>query len=255
MDIIKKLEFYFKEYRKLICQKVASQAFSGLDLSTDIQKIINNSSINNIFDIGANIGQTNTYFRKRFPQATIYSFEPVSTTFQLLKNKIGDNKNTYCYQFAFGSQETTLPISLNTNTQLNSLVNTNENQTNQTELVTVKTIDQFCLENSVDTIDILKTDTEGFDLEVIKGAINKLKERKIKMIFSEVTFNKEPNHTNFTELHDFLLSHGFRLYHIYDITYWDIKPSKGIIHCNALWVNQKALNNPNIMGRERIELS
>jgi len=36
--------------------------------------------------------------------------------------------------------------------------------------VTITTIDAFCSANNIDQISVLKTDTEGFDAEVLRGA-------------------------------------------------------------------------------------
>ena len=47
------------------------------------------------------------------------------------------------------------------------------------------TIDRFCSECSIKKIDVLKIDTEGFDLEVLKGATSMLAHKAIKFIYFE----------------------------------------------------------------------
>jgi FkbM family methyltransferase len=65
----------------------------------------------------------------------------------------------------------------------NSLVPfTDVNRRGSTEIVTVSTIDQFCNENGVQSIDLCKIDAEGHDLAVIRGASRMLEENKIGMI-------------------------------------------------------------------------
>lgn len=131
MRITTKIKLLLKEKRNKVYRKFASSIFSGLDLSADIQKILRTSNIKSIFDVGANIGQTNLDFRQRFPDASIYSFEPVSKTFKVLKKNVGETLNPYCYQFALGSEETKLLISLNPNSQTNSLIKINNNSQNK----------------------------------------------------------------------------------------------------------------------------
>jgi hypothetical protein len=51
--------------------------------------------------------------------------------------------------------------------------------------VTGTTLDVFCEENSIGSIDILKIDTEGFDLIVLQGAERMLQNGRIKFIHVE----------------------------------------------------------------------
>jgi hypothetical protein len=51
--------------------------------------------------------------------------------------------------------------------------------------IRVSTVDEFCFSHNLDTIDVLKLDTEGCDLDVLKGAAGKLKSRKIKFVYTE----------------------------------------------------------------------
>ena len=49
----------------------------------------------------------------------------------------------------------------------------------------VDTIDDFCSANRIPKIDILKIDTEGFDLNVLKGAKQMLSRGQIAFIYTE----------------------------------------------------------------------
>ena len=57
----------------------------------------------------------------------------------------------------------------------------------QSSPITVKctTIDLFCAERKIKKIDVLKIDTEGFDLEVLKGADAMLKRGVISFVYFE----------------------------------------------------------------------
>ena len=46
-------------------------------------------------------------------------------------------------------------------------------------------MDTFCSENTIDRVDLLKIDTEGFDLIVLQGGISMFKRRAIKFIYVE----------------------------------------------------------------------
>lgn len=53
------------------------------------------------------------------------------------------------------------------------------------ETITLTTIDEFCLERNITSIDILKSDTEGNELQVLYGAKGILSENKIKYLVIE----------------------------------------------------------------------
>ena len=81
------------------------------------------------------------------------------------------------------------------------------------ERVQIETIDEFCVSHGIDYIDFLKTDTEGYDLEVLRGADNYLASGKIRSILSEVTFSENnTQNTHFFPVYNYLTSKGFRFY-------------------------------------------
>jgi hypothetical protein len=57
--------------------------------------------------------------------------------------------------------------------------------------ITVTTLDLFCQQEKIESIDLLKTDCQGFDLRVMQGAKKMLSERRIKIIQCESLFVSE----------------------------------------------------------------
>ena len=57
--------------------------------------------------------------------------------------------------------------------------------------VETKTLDTFCTKNNVAYISILKLDTEGNELNVLKGAEEMLKRNKINLIYTEIIETKK----------------------------------------------------------------
>ncbi len=245
-----KLEFFMKEKVKnfvldnflSIYKKISPQGFrAGIDIASDIQRIAGNQAISTIFDIGANVGQTAIYFQKRFPGANVFSFEPISSSFKTLINNTNKFNNVSCFQYALGARNEEKEISLNPNSQQNSLVEELQVNNVQKEIIQIKTLDDFCNEKNIDSIDILKIDTEGYEFEVLNGAKSLLDEGKIKFIFSEVGFIKsDKRHTFFGNIFDFLYTKGFRFSGMYDFAYWSPYYSEGVIYANALFVRPKS---------------
>jgi len=55
--------------------------------------------------------------------------------------------------------------------------------------------------NQPQSVDILKTDIEGYHLEILRGAEFLLARNKISLVFSEAGFDREDRqHTNFCDL-------------------------------------------------------
>ena len=218
----------------------------GVDLALDIKRRLNNQSIKVVLDVGANIGQTAEDFYHRFPEAEIYSFEPVRKIFIDLKSNTQSLDRVHCFNFGLGIQPEKAKIYLQEKSVWNSIVTNKKSEgdlltksKDKVEEIEIKTVDIFVSKNNLEHIDLLKTDTEGYDLEVIKGAEKYLKENKISFILSEVGFyRRDPGHTYFMDIHDYLDTQGFQLVDLYGITP-AVKLHNRFGFANALFVNSQ----------------
>jgi FkbM family methyltransferase len=175
-----------------------------------------------IFDIGANIGDSAIAFRKEFPTAIVHSFEPFRAIFERLVR----NTRKYdirCHHLALGAEigdRTVRRESASPFFRGNSVSNHPDSTTPQDliEIIHLTTLDVFCEQNGIQRIDILKTDTEGFDLQVLQGAKGLLTNGVVLNIVSEVTLSSTDNaHTNFFALIEWLRQYCFVPYSIYDV--------------------------------------
>ena len=55
--------------------------------------------------------------------------------------------------------------------------------------VDVVTVDSYCRANNINRIHFLKSDTEGFELNVFKGAKEMMASNHIQFIFVELSYN------------------------------------------------------------------
>lgn len=176
-----------------------------------------------IFDVGANQGQTVHWLRSGFPASTIHSFEPSPTTFQTLSQQTSHFKDVHLWNCALGSVPGRMKLLENEKSEMSSFLPLGESGwgqiTRETE-VDVKTIDQICDDQKIAHIDILKSDAQGFDLEVFKGAERMMQSNKVGLIFVEVTFSDVYEQLpSFGQLYDHLISRGFRLVSFYQFYY------------------------------------
>jgi FkbM family methyltransferase len=142
------------------------------------------------FDVGANVGNYSLALRRKFPDAGIYSFEPVKNTFDLLyQNTIQHNITINNIGFSDESGTGIIYNTVNkTHTEFASLYKDvfsevfKIDDTVATTEFQMDTMDNFCTNWNISKIDFLKIDVEGHELAVLKGASNSLLNRQIKVI-------------------------------------------------------------------------
>jgi FkbM family methyltransferase len=172
-----------------------------------------------IFDVGANEGQTLQSFHFEFPRGTIHSFEPSPTTFAKLKEQASEFENVHLWNCALGSSPGPGRFLENSSSVMSSFLPLGKlgwGTITKETLVEVKTIDQFCREQAIERIDILKSDTQGFDLEVFKGAEQTIRTNRIGLIFCEIIFSDMyENLPSVSDVYDFLTARDFLLVSFY----------------------------------------
>lgn len=210
----------------------------SLDFFHSLKKIMKASDNLICFDIGANVGQTAMKLKKYFPNSTIYSFEPMQRTFAIMEKNLSGIKNIQIFNFALGSKQEEVEVVYQENSEWNSLVkgqnNISKNENVLLEIVKVKTIDNFLTEHGINCIDFLKTDTEGYELEVFKGAEESIASGKIKVIYVEVGFSKcDRQHNYWIDIIQLLESYNYHFAGLYEKAYGlNLK----ILHANALFI-------------------
>ena len=180
----------------------------------DLQRFLPEPKI--IFDIGAYIGDVSLEFKSRFPNAEIFSFEPVSATFKIFAQNTKGIKDIKGHNFALGEKEETIEIPLFSEASINTLKQANyDNPAISSENIKVVRLDSFMADNGISHIDILKVDVEGFELEVLRGAGEQLS--KIRCIVTEVGYIRSNTKTHFADMDKFLEDNGFELFNIYEL--------------------------------------
>lgn len=214
----------------------------GADLRIDVTVRAGHRNVHTIFDVGANRGQTYRTFRRDFPQAEIYSFEPVTESFEILSSSLRGDRKARAGQIAFGAKEGEKAIRLfDGATELNSLRDDLMNSASdaKSETVRIDTIDGYCSRHAINTIDLLKIDTEGYEIPVLEGACSQLEAGNIAFILCEVGFTRSnTRNTYFADLTEFLASRRYSFFGLYDIShYW----ADGVSFGNALFVHESVV--------------
>jgi FkbM family methyltransferase len=235
MHILKKI---FSSATGYWIHKISSMPV-GADLYLDIHKKVNYGPLYTVFDVGANIGQTWEWVRSKESNARIYCFEPVSMSFDELKLKTSTDQNCVVEKLALGTEKSEKSIKLYADYPfLNSLKDDVMNPSKDAieEIVQIDTLDRYCAEHGINKIDLLKIDTEGYELMVLEGAKKMLNNASISMIYCEVGFLKmQSRHTYFAELTEWLAEKNYHFFGLYELSLhgWKTRDYFG----NALFVH------------------
>lgn len=180
-----------------------------------------------IFDVGANIGQSISKFREKFPGSDIYSFEPSVTTFKNLSKNFDHVENVHLFNIALGAAKHKKTFHENSSSVMSSFLEVDQigdNLISGEIVVDMERLDEFCAAQikGVSTIDILKIDAQGYDFEVLKGGQHLFDSNKVGLIYLELIFGKMyKGQPLVSDILKFLAENRFKLVSFYDFHYHD----------------------------------
>ena len=188
---------FLRKFFKIEIKKFRPQSsiFNNLHLKT-----IKRSPV--IFDIGANEGQSIERYLNTFVSPKIYAFEPNEDAFQILFEKYSKNKNIVLNNFAIGEKKgnkylnytiksgnsSLFKLNMNSNWIKNKALNFDvkpKNYINKIKKTKMFSLDSYIKKEKINSIDLLKIDTQGYEHNVLIGSKNSLK-KKIKNIELEI---------------------------------------------------------------------
>lgn len=181
-----------------------------------------------IFDVGANRGDVTAVYRKYFPGAEIFGFEPFPGSLEIFREKHAGDNHVYVFPLALAEEKGKKTLYVNESVDTNSLLPSqttglsSDAQVKTVSSIPVEatTIDIFCKEKGITRIDILKLDIQGGEWAALRGAANLLKSGSIGLIYSEVYFLEQyANQPLFHDISKLLHEYGYYLQDIYSPIY------------------------------------
>lgn len=207
----------------------------GLDLVADVSRIKDFAAMRVVFDVGANVGDWTRDYLAHAPEATFYCFEPTADTYAALTRAMAGHPRVRTLNCAAGDTAGTAALHrIGTSVQHSLLAPPSDQPAAATETVSVVTLDAFADANGISHVDLLKTDTEGYDAQVLAGAARLLSEKRIDFVFVEVNFAKnDAGHSDFDGIAAQLKRHGYQPIGFYDLHLWG--PPHFITYMNVLF--------------------
>ena len=169
--------------------------------------------IDTLIDIGVgDIGTPILY--ERFPNKKLILIDPLDEAEDYIKNNLNDRDYTF-FKTAIGKEKATLEINIESEINRSTLMKVKEVNFEglpiETRLVEINTLD-FILKDLKNLKNIgIKIDTEGYELDVILGATQILK--NTKFVIAEVRHNHD-SFENCYQMHEFfnaMNEKGFQL--------------------------------------------
>lgn len=129
-----------------------------------------------ILDVGANLGNHTLYWNKNVKGLKeIHSFEPLNVNFSLLKRNVEENNldKTVLVNKCVGIEKAKAVVEKVNRNNMGGTVFTYDKDISSkgSELaIDVIDLDSYVKEQGITQVDFIKIDTEGFELDVLKGA-------------------------------------------------------------------------------------
>jgi hypothetical protein len=105
--------------------------------------------------------------------------------------------------------------------------------------VDVITLDDYCARAGVASIGILKSDTQGYDLEVLRGAGRLMDEGRISLILTEILFaDQYKDGARIEDIFRFMRERGYKFSTFHN---WHYRRHAVAGYCDALFVHPSIL--------------
>jgi len=130
--------------------------------------------VNVIFDVGCRYDSEFMNFK-----GEVHYFDPINNFIEQLKNKKNINKKSYFNNFGLGNENNELYYYPNYQSFYDRVNSCGRSDDSNKILLYIKKGKDYVINNNIETIDFLKIDTEGYELNVLTGFDDFLENIKI----------------------------------------------------------------------------
>lgn len=209
-----------------------------------LRDVLKRLRINCVIDVGANVGESVSLLRRIGFRGYIFSFEPYPDSFKSLYSTFCTDPYWKGFNVALGSQNMVSDFRIAQSSYNSSFLTSKTVKTCRVADVQVKRLDSIIdtlLECIRDPRIFLKIDTQGYDLEVVRGAEG-CKDR-ILCLQSEIAVTQVyDNMPNYLKSLAYYESLGFKLMNLFTVT--RTAGHGAILEYDALMARPKSLNGP-----------
>jgi FkbM family methyltransferase len=136
-----------------------------------------------VFDVGANCGAASVHFARHHPDATVHAFEPGREARAYLERNVSSLPNVRVHPFGLYSVDRQARLYRGGDDLGKASVIRRPVNLDESEPVELRTGGAWAAGEGIERIDILKTDVEGCEVEVLEGLAGLLP--TVKVLFVE----------------------------------------------------------------------
>ncbi|MEZ4103686.1 MAG: FkbM family methyltransferase [Candidatus Paceibacterota bacterium] len=186
-------------------------SISAIVVKNEYGKDFNKNNNWTIIDIGANKGFFSLYASKN-PSNIIFSYEPITETYNELRDNIDLNKknNVYTFNLGVAGKDGYRDFSYEDDKSILSSMIFDVGSESKSAKVQCITLKNLFTSNNLEKVDLLKMDCEGSEFEILYGTDNSILSR-IKRIRMEYHNSPKEEAYNIDKLSLYLNKNGFRL--------------------------------------------
>lgn len=171
-----------------------NRALSALMLSDRYEERFDDAMMNSLregdvaWDVGANIGfYTQKFAEKVGITGTVLAFEPSSITREQLVGNVAQIKNVEIVPLALGKSDGAMTLVQSDDREgANSRLSDTAGQ--RGEEIQIASVDSYLEQHPEKVPNFIKIDTEGFEIDILKGMSGALLNEKIRCLCIEVHF-------------------------------------------------------------------
>lgn len=143
-----------------------------------------------IFDLGANVGGFTVELAKKYPNATIYAFEPVKVTFERLVTNTKSYFNVKTFNIGLSNiTQNNVPIGMpeipahKTHNYGRSTINDFKGE--PIDYINLVNFSEWCTKTNIFP-DMMKIDVEGCEYDILKNAHDSNILKNVKIVYIEI---------------------------------------------------------------------
>lgn len=193
-------------------------------------------------DVGAFTGEIleKIVASKKITVREAHLYEPNPESFKMLKEKFAETriKSFHANNFAIGDSEKN--VTLMPAQSMTKIISSGDISGDGQDIFVsnVKTLDAEISRITDKHIHLLKVDVEGYEMEVLRGSEQTLKNQLVDVIYIEVGFNKNgTQQTYMADIDNYLQDVGYRVFKIYEQKNEWIDDSPLLRRCNFAYMS------------------